>query len=93
MLAQSSSPVKRYVEERGLPFFVLVDEERVVTKQYGVWNRLSYDAWNMAKPAVFLIEQSGKIRAIFVGETQAEFPSPDELLEEVGKQQGNPDHR
>jgi peroxiredoxin len=72
--------VRRYVEERGLPFFILVDEDRAVMKLYGAWQRLNYDAWNIARPAVFVIEKSGVIRAVWVGETQAEFPAPEEIL-------------
>jgi peroxiredoxin len=82
VLAQKASAVRRYVEERGLPFLILVDEDRVVTKQYGVWHRLGIDAWNIARPAVFVIEASGVIRAVFVGETQAEFPSTDQITRE-----------
>ena len=48
--------MRRYVEERGLPFFILIDEDRAVMKQYGVWQRINYDAWNIARPAVFVIE-------------------------------------
>lgn len=76
--------MRRYVEERGLPFFILVDEDRAVSKRYGVWQRINYDAWNVARPAVFVIEKSGVIRAVWVGETQAEFPSPDEILAALG---------
>jgi peroxiredoxin len=84
ILAQKASAVRRYVEERGLPFFILVDEDRAVSKRYGVWQRINYDAWNMAKPAVFVIDKSGVIRAVWVGETQAEFPSTDEIVRSVG---------
>ena len=83
VLAQKASAVRRYVEERGLPFLILVDEDREVTKRYGVWNRINYDAWNIARPAVFIIEGNGIIRAIFVGETQAEFPAPAEILSAI----------
>ena len=72
--------MRRYVEDRGLPFFILIDEDRTVMKQYGVWQRINYDAWNIARPAVFVIETGGMIRAVWVGETQAEFPSPDEIV-------------
>ena len=72
--------MRRYVEDRGLPFFILLDEHRAVTKRYGVWQRINYDAWNIARPAVFVIDRSGVIRAVWVGETQAEFPSPDEIV-------------
>jgi len=75
--------VRRYVEDRGLPFFILIDEDRTVMKQYGVWQRINYDAWNIARPAVFVIETGGMIRAVWVGETQAEFPAPGEILSAI----------
>jgi len=81
VVAQSSSVVRRYIEETGLPFNILVDESRDVLRAYGVWHRLGMDAWNIARPALFVIGSDGVIRAVFVGETQAEFPTPDELNE------------
>jgi peroxiredoxin len=71
--------VKRYVEEAGLPFHILVDESREVTKRYGVWHRLGLDAWNISRPALFVIDGSGVIGAIFVGQSQEEFPGPVEI--------------
>jgi peroxiredoxin len=85
VVAQSSSVVRRYIEETGLPFNILVDETREVLKAYGVWHRFGLDAWNIARPALFLIDQSGTIRYSFIGESQDEFPSPEEILAEVAR--------
>ncbi len=88
VVAQKASAVRRYVEDTGLPFFVLIDETRAVTKQYGVWHRLGLDAWNIARPALFAIDPSGVIQAVLVGETQGEFPGPaqlDELVQALGR--------
>jgi peroxiredoxin len=82
VLAQRASAVRRYVEETGLPFHILVDEDRAVSKLYGVWQRIALDAWNIARPAVFVIGRDGVIRAVFVGETQAEFPTTDQITRE-----------
>jgi peroxiredoxin len=79
VVAQQSAAVRRYVEDNGLPFYILVDETREVTKQYGVWHRLGLDAWNIARPALFVIDRTGTIRSIFVGDSQEEFPSNDEI--------------
>ncbi len=79
VVAQQSAAVRRYVEDNGLPFHILIDSTRDVTKQYGVWHRLALDAWNIARPALFVIDRDGILRAIFVGETQEEFPSSDEI--------------
>ena len=74
VVAQNSVVVRRYVEEAGLPFNILVDESSEVTKRYGVWHRLGLDAWNISRPALFVIDQAGVMRAVFVGEKQEEFP-------------------
>jgi methyl-accepting chemotaxis protein len=72
--------VRRYIEETGLPFNILVDESRDVLKAYGVWHRFGLDAWNIARPALFIVDRSGAIRYSFVGESQDEFPSHEEIL-------------
>jgi peroxiredoxin len=79
VVAQNSDVVRRYVEEAGLPFHILVDESREVTKRYGVWHRMGVDAWNISRPALFVIDKAGVIRQVFVGESQEEFPGPDEI--------------
>ena len=50
VVAQSSEVVRRYIEDAGLPFNILVDESRDVLKAYGVWHRFGLDAWNSARP-------------------------------------------
>jgi peroxiredoxin Q/BCP len=85
VVAQSAAVVRRYVEESGLPFNILVDSSREVLKAYGVWHRVGLDAWNIARPALFLIDRSGAIRYSFIGDSQEEFPSPDEISAAMDK--------
>jgi peroxiredoxin len=79
VLAQKAEAVRRYIEETGLPFNILIDESREVVKAYGVWHRVGLDAWNIARPALFLIDTSGRIRYSFVADRQHEFPSHEEI--------------
>ena len=79
VVSQSSVVVRRYIEDSGLPFNILVDESRAVLKAYGVWHRLGLDAWNIARPALFLIDSDGRIHYSFVSDRQDEFPSPEEI--------------
>jgi peroxiredoxin Q/BCP len=85
VVAQSSDVVKRYVEDQGLPFNILIDESRDVLKAYGVWHRLGLDAWNIARPALFLIDQTGKIHYSFVSGRQDEFPAHETIVAEIAK--------
>ena len=80
VLAQNRSAVRRYVEETGLPFDILIDERRDVLRAYGVWHRIGLDALNIARPAWFLIDQDGAIRWSFIGDKQTEHPTPEEIL-------------
>ena len=70
----------RYIQETGLPFDVLIDERRHVIRAYGVWHRFGYDAWNMARPAAFLIDPDSTIRASWIGENQTQFPATDDIV-------------
>ena len=85
VVSQSSEAVKRYIEDTGLPFNILVDESREVLKAYGVWHAIGLYAWNIAKPALFLIGQDRRIHYSFIGESQEEFPSPQEVEEALAR--------
>jgi peroxiredoxin len=76
--------VRRYIEETGLPFDILIDERRDMAKAYGVWHRVGLDAWNIARPAIFLIEQDGRIGYSFIGDNQREYPKQEEILTGIG---------
>jgi len=83
IVAQRSEKVKRYIEQAGLPFDILVDDRRDTVKAYGVWHPVGFDAWNIARPALFLIDRGGLIRYSFVASWQFEFPTHEEILAEI----------
>lgn len=80
VLAQNREAVRRYIEETGLPFDILIDERRDLAKAYGVWHRIGLDAWNISRPAAFLIAQDGTIEYSFIGDHQHEYPSQDDII-------------
>lgn len=75
--------MRRYHADRHLPFTILIDDSRDTVKAYGVWHRVGLDAWNIARPALFLIDAAGVIRYRFVASSQSEFPSHEEILASV----------
>ena len=80
VVSQNARAVRTYIEETGLPFDILVDERRDVLRAYGVWHRIGVDAWNIARPAVFLIETDRRILYSFIADQQREFPTQEEIL-------------
>lgn len=85
VVAQRSEKVRRYVEDRGLPFEILIDDSRDVLRAYGVWHRIGFDAYNIARPALFLIGHDGVVRYAFVAERQDEFPGFEEIAREIAE--------
>lgn len=85
IVAQRSEKVKRFLEQTGLPFDVLVDDSRETVKAYDVWHAVGFDAWNIARPALFLIDRDGIIRYGFVASWQFEFPGHAEIIAEIEK--------
>jgi peroxiredoxin len=83
VLPQKRDAVRRYIEENGLPFDILIDERRDMAKAYGVWHRIGLDALNIARPAVFLIGQDGSIGYSFIGDNQKEYPTQDDLIKAI----------
>lgn len=69
-----------YTDRHALPFPVLLDGSRQVMKAYGVWHRIGLDAWNIARPALFLIARDRSVVRTFVARKQTEFPDHDEIL-------------
>jgi peroxiredoxin len=80
VVSQKSESVRRFIEETGLPFNILVDESRNVLKAYGVWHRIGLDALNIARPALFLVDRSGRVRYSFIADRQHEYPSHEEIV-------------
>jgi glutaredoxin-dependent peroxiredoxin len=83
VLSQNARAVRTYIEETGLPFDILIDERRDVLRAYGVWHRVGLDAWNIARPAVFLIDTDRRIRYSFIADQQRQFPTQEEILAAV----------
>ena len=62
-------------------FAYLLDEDRKVTKAYGVHERLTLESINIAKPATFIVAQDGRLAWLHLG-TRTERASVTEILEE-----------
>ena len=63
-------------------FPLLCDERREVIRRYGVWHPIGIDAFNIARPAAFLIDAPTRaIRYSFVGSSQFERAPLEKILD------------
>ena len=58
---------EKYFEQHPISFTFLLDEDRSVTKAYGVYHRIGKDAFNIAHPATFVVDRGGVARLAYVG--------------------------
>ena len=59
-----------FFEKKPSSFPFLLDEDRAVTKAYGVYQSLKLDSINIARPATLVIDRQGVVRYIYVGASQ-----------------------
>jgi len=70
----------RFLEKKPASFPFLLDEDRVVTKNYGLYHLIGMDALNIAHPATLVIDRDRTIRYIYRGDNQHDrAPLPDVL--------------
>ena len=70
----------KFLERHPISAPFLLDEDRAVTKKYGVHNALAPDALNIAHPATFVIDQPGTVRYIYRGASQQDRVPVDDVL-------------
>jgi peroxiredoxin len=59
----------------------LLDENREVTKAYGLHHRFGHDAINIAHPATLVIDRGGTVRWIYRGDNQHDRSPIEDIFE------------
>jgi peroxiredoxin len=71
----------KFLDEHPVSFPFLLDEDRTITKSFGVYHHIGFDAYNIARPATFVIGRDGIIRYLYVGSNQLDRAPVEELLD------------
>ena len=75
----------KFLQSHPVSYPFLLDEERSVTRAYGLYHRLGLDAINIAHPASLVIDRERKIAYIYRGDSQTDRAPFDQVLEAVKK--------
>jgi peroxiredoxin len=75
----------KFLAKHPVSFPFLLDEDRSVTKSYGLYHRLGRDAIHVAHPATLGISRDGTLRYIYRGNHQLDRPPLDRLLDAARK--------
>lgn len=65
------------VQQHGLEFPVLYDEDTTVTREWGIFNLLND---NVSAPATYVFNASGELAAYRIGENIADRPAAAEVV-------------
>jgi peroxiredoxin len=71
---------ERFLERHPILSVFLLDEDRSVTRAYGVHHALGADAINIAHPATLIIDRGAFVRYIYRGDNQFDRAPLDEVL-------------
>ena len=75
----------KFLEKKPVSFPFLLDEDRVVTKSYGLYHLIGMDALNIAHPATLVIDRERNVRYIYRGDNQHDRAPLAEVMAAVKK--------
>jgi peroxiredoxin len=83
MLVVTESPrtARRLLPEDEPQFPVLIDEDRDAARNFGVYRAFSMDGIGVTRPAAFLVDESGVLRFVYVGQGDRDIAEVEELLQ------------
>jgi peroxiredoxin len=75
----------KFLEKHPISYPFLLDEDRSVTKAYGLYHLFGTDALNIAHPATLVVDRDRTIRFIYRGENQHDRAPIEDALAAVKK--------
>lgn len=75
--------LRGFAERNGISYPLLVDKDRSVIKSYGVYHWLSFEAYNIARPATFIIDKLGIVRYMYIGSHQFDMVDQAQVIEHL----------
>ena len=75
----------KYLSQHPVSFPFLLDEDRSVTRSYGLYHALSHDAFRVAHPATLIVDRSGAVRYIYRGDNQSDRAPIEEIFDALRK--------
>jgi peroxiredoxin len=70
----------KYLSQHPVSFPFLLDEDRAVTKAYGLYHAFASDAFRIAHPATLIVDGGGLVRYIHRGENQMDRAPIEEVM-------------
>src|SRR5262249_4167888 len=72
---------EKFLEKQPISYPFLLDEDRAVTKNYGVYIAMNVESINIARPACFVLNRGGIIQYIYLGANQLDRAPMDQVMQ------------
>jgi peroxiredoxin len=72
---------EKFLEKQPISYPFLLDEDRAVTKSYGVYIAMAVDSINIARPACFVLNGEGVIQYLYLGANQLDRAPMDQVMQ------------
>jgi peroxiredoxin Q/BCP len=81
VVCENRRKVRPWQLETKPEYTVLLDEERQVARDFGVYKAFGFDSFRMARPSAFLIDRERTIRYALVFEDEETAPSVEDYID------------
>src|SRR5215467_3322206 len=75
----------KFLQAHPVSYPFLLDEDRSVTKAYGLYHRLGTDAIHIAHPATLIVGRDRKLKYIYRGDNQNDRAPIEQVLQALSK--------
>jgi peroxiredoxin len=72
---------EKFLERQPISFPFLLDEDRKVTKNYGIYVAMNIESINIARPACFVLDRSGLIKYLYLGSNQFDRAPMEQVMQ------------
>jgi len=72
---------EKFLERQPTAFPFLLDEDRRVTKSYGIYVAMNIESINIARPACFVVGRDDDVRYLYLGKNQFDRAPMDQLMQ------------
>ena len=76
---------QKFLLKHPISFPFLLDEDRAITKAYGLYHRFGKDAINIAHPATLIVGRDRKLNYIYRGDNQNDRAPVEQVLQALHK--------
>ncbi len=83
IVSEESHMTSEFLARNELPYFLLPDPERKVVEAHNVYRKFGLDGFRVAIPTTIILDAVGIVRYCYVGNSQFDRPSMDELVREL----------